>query len=220
MEKFLKISTVNLKYNLLPHLVTGILLCLAVPLFIGTKNLDSAQVAKVMENYVSLLGIVLLLPVFIPDMNKDIRDLVASKRTPQAFIHTIRTFCALFFLFFLSIGFLLVLKEQNCIFDLSRMFYGVIANEVFLGGMGMFIFALFDQVVFAYMIPLVYYVINLGGRKHLGNFWLFSMQAGGFTEKHYLFLGGVIFIAGAIYIRKSATQFSFPLCYHKGGSVT
>ena len=68
------------------------------------------------------------------------------------------------------------------------------------------------------MIPLVYYVINFGGRKHLGNFYLFSMQAGHFSEKHYLFFGGLVFMAGAVFIRKIATSLSFPLCYHKGGS--
>lgn len=41
------------------------------------------------------------------------------------------------------------------------------------------------------MIPLVYYVITFGG---------------------------LVFMAGAVFIRKIATFLSFPLCYHKGGS--
>lgn len=171
-----------------------------------------------MEAYVCLTGIILLVPVFIPDMNKDIRDLIASKKTPVYFLHMIRTLWALFFLALMSLGFLTVLKGENCAFDFGKMFYGVMANALFLGGMGMFLFALFDQAVFAYMIPLIYYAVNFGGRKHLGNFYLFSMQAGGFAEKHYLFAGGVLFMAGAIILRKVATSFSFPLCYHKGDS--
>lgn len=218
MEKFLKISAVNFKHNLLPHLTISLILCLAAPLFIGTKNLDAYQVAKVMEGYVSLTGIVLLIPVFIPDMNKDIRDLTASKQTPMYSLHVIRILWALLFLLILGGLFLFVLKRENCVFDFGEMFYTVMANALFLGGMGMFVFALFDQAVFAYMIPLVYYVINFGGRKHLGNFYLFSMQAGHFSEKHYLFFGGLVFMAGAVFIRKIATFLSFPLCYHKGGS--
>ena len=58
MEKFLKISAVNFKYNLLPHLLVSMLLCLAAPLFIGTRNLDTYQVAKIMEAYLCLLGII------------------------------------------------------------------------------------------------------------------------------------------------------------------
>lgn len=218
MEKFLKISAVNLKYHLLPHLMVSLLLCLAAPLFIGTKNLDTYQVAKVMEAYVALAGIILFIPVFIPDMNRDIRDLVASKRMPVYFLHMIRILWALVFLVLLSILFLVVLKEENCAFDFGEMFYTVMANALFLGGMGMIIFALFDQAVFAYMIPLVYYVINFGGRRHLGKFYLFSMQAGHITEKHYLFACGVIFMAGAVLVRKIATSLSFSLYYLKGGN--
>lgn len=218
MERFLKISAVNLKYNLFPHLMVSLLLCIAAPLFIGTRNLDTYQVAKVMEAYVALTGIILFIPVFMPDMNRDIRDLIASKRTPMYLLHIIRTSWAFLFLVALSLLFLVVLKEENCAFDFGEMFYAVMANALFLGGMGMFVFALFDQAVFAYMIPLVYYVINFGGRKHLGNFYLFSMQAGHLTEKHYLMAAGVIFVAGAVFIRKIATSLSFPLCYHKGGS--
>ena len=102
MEKFLKISAVNFKHNLLPHLTVSLILCLAAPLFIGTKNLDAYQVAKVMEGYVALIGIVLLIPVFIPDMNKDIRDLTASKQTPMYFLHVIRILWALLFLLILG----------------------------------------------------------------------------------------------------------------------
>lgn len=220
MEKFLKISAVNLKHNLLPHLSVSVFLCLAAPLFIGTKNLDTYQTAKVMEGYVSLTGIVLFIPVFIPDMNRDIRDLIASKRTPLPLLHMIRTLWALLFQLLLSLSFLLVLKGGNCVFSFGEMFYTVMANALFLGGMGMFVFSLFDQAVFAYMIPLVYYVANLGGRKHLGNFYLFSMQSGHLTEKHYLILSGIFFMAAAIFIRKIATSFSLSLCYHKRGTFS
>lgn len=211
MEKFLKISAVNFKYNLLPHLLVSMLLCLAAPLFIGTRNLDTYQVAKIMEAYLCLIGIILLIPVFIPDMNKDIRDLIASKRMPMYSLHIIRTLWALFFLVLMSLAFLWILKGENCAFDFGEMFYTVMANALFLGGMGMFVFALFDQAVFAYMIPLVYYVINFGGRKHFGNFYLFSMQVGHFTEKHYLLAGGLILMAGAVFVRKITSSFSFVL---------
>lgn len=220
MERFLKISAVNFKYNLFPHLLVSVLLCLAAPLFMGTGNLDAYRVAKVMEAYVALTGIILLIPVFMPDMNQDIRDLTASKRMPMYRLHIIRTLWAVWFLFLISLGFLGFLKGENCDFDFFKMFYAVMANALFLGGMGMFVFALFDQAVFAYMIPLVYYVVNLGGRKHLGNFYLFSMQMGYFTEKHYLFAGGVVLTAAAILTRKIATGFSLSLCYNKEKAVS
>lgn len=67
----------------------------------------------------------------------------------------------------------------------------------------MLLFAVFDQPVFAYMIPLVYYVMNYGsGKKQLGKFWLFSMQGGSIEEKHYLISCGMLLVLGAIIMGK------------------
>jgi len=172
----------------------------------GTKNLDQNQVAKIVESYLSLCGVILLIPVFMPEINKDIRDLVASKKESMIMLYFIRIIWAVLFIMVIGCCFLLYLKWGNCIFDLGELFYTMMANALFLGGMGMFIFALSDQVVFAYMIPLMYYVGNFGGRKFWENFWLFSMQSGsGIREKHYLFVGGIIFLTGAVFVRKAAT---------------
>lgn len=221
MERYLKISKVNLKYNLLPHLLICIVLCLAAPLFMGTKNLEQYQVAKIVECYLSLYGIILLIPVFIPDMNRDIRDLTASKKESMALLHVIRIIWSLLFITIISFVFLLYLKQENCTFDFGMLLYGMMANALFLGGMGVFVFALSDQVVFAYMIPLMYYVANYGaGYKHLGNFWLFSMQSGnGILGKNYLLISGIILLIGAVFWRKTATFFLPFLFYNKRNST-
>lgn len=221
MERYLKISKINLKYNLLPHLLVCIVMCLAAQLFMGTKNLEQYQVAKIMEGYLSLWGIVLLIPVFIPDMNKDIRDLIASKKESMTVLHIIRIIWAVFFMIVMECVFLLYLKWGNCIFDFWGIFYGMMANALFLGGMGMFVFALSDQVVFAYMIPLMYYVVNFGaGFKQLGSFWLFSMQYGsGPGGKHYLLISGILLTIGAVFWRKNAT-FSLPLLFYNKRNST
>jgi hypothetical protein len=80
VERYLNIAKVNLRFNLLPHIILATLMCVIAPGFMGTRYLDSYQVAKIVEVYLSLIGIVLLLPVFVPDMNRDIRDLLSSKR--------------------------------------------------------------------------------------------------------------------------------------------
>lgn len=206
MERYLKMATVNVKHNLLYHILICILFAVMAPLFMGIENLTQNSVAKIMEIYLSLIGVILLIPTFLPDMNKDIRDLIYSKKEPVPVLHFIRVLEALAVMMVIGILFLLFLKSGNCQFPFGKMFYTFMANGVFLGGLGMFMFALFDQAVFAYMIPLVYFIANFGiKKKQLGKFWLFSMQERSIEEKHYLMFFGLLFLVGAIVIVKCKT---------------
>lgn len=208
MERYLKIATVNVRHNLLYHVLICILIVVMAPFFMGTENLDQYSVAKIIEIYLSLVGMILLIPTFIPDMNKDIRDLIYSKKEPVIVIHFIRVLEALVIMVVIGILFLEYLESGNCQFSFGKMFYTFLANGLFLGGLGMFMFALFDQAVFAYMIPFVYYVANFGaGKKQLGKFWLFSMQAGSIEEKYYLIGFGILFIVGAVVMVKCKRWF-------------
>lgn len=208
MERYLKIAIVNVRHNLLYHILICILLAVMAPLFMGIENLDQYSVAKIIEIYLSLVGMILLIPTFIPDMDKDIRDLIYSKKEPVIVIHFIRVLESLVIIMVIGILFLKYLESGNCQFSFGKMFYTFLANGLFLGGLGMLMFSLFDQAVFAYMIPLIYYVVNFGaGKKQLGRFWLFSMQAGSIEEKHYLLGFGILFIVGAVIIVKCKIRF-------------
>lgn len=206
MERYQKILVVNTRHNLLPHSIVSVLLILLAPVIMGTKNLNQQQVSKIIEIYISLIGIILLIPTFIPDMNHDIRDLIRSKKEPMPVLHMIRTVEAIVTIALIGIVSLLLLNEGNCIFSWVKMFYTLMANAIFLGGLGMLVFSLSDQIVFAYMIPLVYYMINYGGgKKQFGRFYLFSMQLNSMYEKHYLMISGIVFIVGAIWFIKWKT---------------
>ena len=62
----LEIAKTNLRHNSLLSIVAAVLLCLITPLLIGTANLDRNSAAMPLEMFVSLIGIVLLTPVFQP----------------------------------------------------------------------------------------------------------------------------------------------------------
>lgn len=203
MERYLKLTKVTVRHHLLPYILVSILYVLFAPVLMGMRNLDASQVAKIVEIYLSLLGVILLIPVFSPDMNPDIRELVRSKKQSMLSQHLLRLMVGYGVLLLLGVFFLLCLKQGKCMFDMSRMFYSFLANATFLGGMGMFLFGLVDQIVFAYMLPLVYYVVNFGmGTKQLGNFYLFSMQAGSLAEKNYLLTAGILFLVAGLLIRE------------------
>ena len=79
MEKYLHIEKINLKYNIPLHILISILMLMVSPLLIGVANLGAQDTAKVLEMYVALTGIVLLPPVFLPEQDHDIWDLVYTK---------------------------------------------------------------------------------------------------------------------------------------------
>lgn len=203
MERYLSIWNVNLKYNMFTHIIITILLSLISPFIIGLENLDQYQTAKVLELFVGLFGIILFIPVFIPDQNRNIRDLIESKKEDISLLHIVRFLQAMLCLGAIVSIFLFYLKAEQCSFEFSKYFFGTIANCLFLGGMGMFFFSIFDNLVIAYMVPILYYIMNYGaGGKYLGKFYLFSMMNGSILNKYYLLVCGLVLIVISIMYRK------------------
>lgn len=202
MERYLKIAKVNLKFNLFPHIISAISLCLISPLIMGLKNLDSINTAKILEMYISLLGIIVLVPLFMPEQDKDIRDLIKSKKESIVMNYLIRIMEALLFLLIMVLGFLVYLKIGNCTFDFAEYFYGTISTCIFLGGLGILVYSIVDNISVGYMVPILYYILCYGGgKKYLGKFYLFSMMQGNYTDKKYLLIAGILMIAIGLFYR-------------------
>lgn len=198
MERNLQIAKVNLKYNLLPHVVICFLFFIAAPAMMGIENLNQYQTAQVLEMFVSLFGIILFIPQFLPDQDKNIRDLLESKKESMLKIQFIRFFVAFLSLSFIILMFLLRLKYGGCSFEFGKLFYGTMANCIFLGGLGILIYGFVDNVAVAYMVPILYYILNYGPGKKLGKFYLFTMARGSSDEKLYILIAGIIMIACGI----------------------
>lgn len=202
-ERYGKIAWINLKHNLFPYLAAAALLCFGAPLFIGTENLDVLQSAKVIEMYLTFLGIILLPPVFFPEMNQEARDVIRTKKEPILVSYTIRILQGCVFLVLFGIGFLWYMKSGNCDFTFYQAIIAFLANTCFTGGIALAVFSFTDHVVFAYMVPIAYYIANMGaGAKYLGKFYLFSMQAGKIEDKAYLLAGGILLIVLAIWHKR------------------
>ena len=195
VERFSQIAKANLKHNLFPHLLIAGAFLLIAPLLMGLEYLNARSTAQVLEQYVVLIGIILLTPIFLPEQDKDIRGLVRTKYTNTAIIAGIRILEAAACLVLLTGAFLLVMKHGQCIFPAGKFLWGTLAGAVFLGGMGLCAYAIFDQIAVAYMLPMVYFLINLSnGNRYVKDFFLFSMAQGSYKEKYYLAGMGVVFI--------------------------
>ena len=109
---------------------------------------------------------------------------------------------AIIYLMLLLGIYMCVLKAGNCEFAFLKLYMGELATIVFLGGMGIFFYALTDQVVVGYMIPLLYYMLNIAiSPNKIKVFYLFSMSMGKYEWKWTLGIAGVVLLVAGIAIR-------------------
>lgn len=202
VENIIEILKVNWRQNLRYHTIAAILFCGVTPFFFDVRGLDAPSTAKILEIYLILLGIICLVPVFLPDQDLAIRDLLDTKRMPACGICAVRLLESLAILAVLVAAMLLYLAHEGCTFSFGSYFAGAIAGMLFLGSIGMAVFALTNMMPLAYMAPMLYYIINMGsGKKYLGNWYLNSMCEGSFVEKWYLFLTGAALIGFSLFCR-------------------
>lgn len=202
-ERFpvLEIAKTNLRHNSLLSIAVAAVLCLLVPLLIGTANLDQKSSAMPLEMFVSLIGIVLLTPVFQPEQNEEINDLVSSKYCSTERVYLIRTVYSVATAVLLIAIFTVYMKMRSC-YVTPVMALGTAADAIFLGSIGMLSSALTGNTVIGYMPPLLYYALNIGMGPKLGSFYLFSMLTGSYTAKLWLFLAGLLMMAAALFYQR------------------
>jgi hypothetical protein len=208
VERYYQIAKANLKFNLYPHLLISILFLCISPLLMGVENLDGVRTAQVLEMYVALVGIILFVPIFYPEQDKDIRDLTEAKFTSATGVYVARILEAVICLVLLVGIYIVWLKYNHCVFPVHELYLGTIAEALFLGGMGVVAYSISDQIAIAYMLPMVYYMMAIsGGSKYLKSFYLFSMMRGSYEEKVYLAVTGVVFLLFGIGIRYCCRRF-------------
>ena len=101
MEIYLQIEKAYFKHHFCIHVMIAFLLCFLSPFVIGVENLDKYQTAKVLEMFFSLMGIILLIPVFLPDFDLSIRELLESKKVPLWLLRVLRLLQSIFILLIL-----------------------------------------------------------------------------------------------------------------------
>lgn len=196
-----EIAKINLRHNMLLSIGVAVLLCAATPLLIGTINLDLNSAAIPLEMFVSLVGVVLLTPVFQPEQNQEIDDLLSSKYHSTMKVQAIRAACSVGIAALLVALFGVYMKFQSCDVTLALVL-GTVADAIFLGSMGMLASALTGNTVIGYMPPLLYYALNIGMGPKLGSFYLFSMASGNYKAKICLCAAGVLMHAAALAYQK------------------
>lgn len=202
MERYWQIEKTNLKYHIPLHFLVCVLLLGISPFFMGVENLSAADTAKVLERYVALIGIVMLVPVFLPEQDRAVRELVYAKYTKGAAVCFVRILGNVLILAaFLGI-YIFVLRSNNCEFPVVKYYFGTFAGMLFFGALGLFLYGMTDNLVIGYMASIVYYIMAVGGgNKYLKMFYPFSMSMERYGEKLWLFAGAAVLTAGGVYFR-------------------
>lgn len=202
----LEIATINIQHNALSSIIVCIIITALIPIIVGTANLDANAAALPMEMFVSLIGIIILTPIFQPEQNSDINGLVSSKYINITSIYIIRTIYSIIFLIILISLFSAYMYIRHCDITLW-LIIGTISNAIFLGSLGMITSSICNNTIIAYMIPTVFYALNYGMGSKLKNFYLFSMTIGQFTPKIWMLATGILLIIAAILLKEIQKKF-------------
>lgn len=203
-----KILSVNLKRNFLPHFFAALAVAFAVPMINGISSLNEIQSASPLERLLSITGIILLTPVFYPEQNENIRDVIRSKRTDHLSVCALRVLYSVFFLAAIYGAFIMIMYFCESAVTM-RHFAGGFASAVFLGAIGFFAAGVSGNVIVGYMAALIYYIANFAVKKQLGVFYLFSMAASSeglhkdFWTKYLLMASALLLIVAAFIWLKS-----------------
>lgn len=202
MEKYLKLAISFTKIQYLPHVALTFLFCILSGGFMSFRNLESYQVARVMEMYVTLAGILLLTPIFMPEQDVEIWSLEKSKATSMWKIYLNRLIEAVLLLMVINSVFVYVLYVNHCFFEIGTIWIGSFCEMFFLGSIGFFVSAITNQVVIGYMISVIYFAVNVGANKYFWNFALFQMMKGQYDFWEWMLAGSIVLCVGGILVRE------------------
>ena len=203
---FVKILSVNLKHNFPIHFILAVVVAVLTPVVFSISSLDSRASAQPIEMLLPFIGAILLTPIFLPEQNQEIRDVIRSKKTDYLIICLIRVIYSVVAVILITGIFVLIMKHNECEVT-YRHFIGSFASSLFLGTIGFSVSVLSNSVSSGYMASMVYYSANIGLKDKLGICYLFSMYSGGdFSDKYLLILLSVIIIAIVFIILKKSEK--------------
>ena len=197
---FAKILSVNLRHNFLIHFILAIAVAILTPVVFSISSLDARASAQPIEMLLPFIGVILLTPVFLPEQNEEIRDVIRSKKTDYLIVCLIRVIYSLMAIMLITGIFVFVMKHCEC--EVTwRHFIGSFASSLFMGTIGFTFAGLSSSVSAGYMAAMVYYAANIGLKDKLGICYLFSMYNNDeFSDKYWLILLSVLLITGVFVI--------------------
>lgn len=195
-----KIVGINLRHNFLVHFCIALTVAILTPLVFSISALDFTSSARPLEMLLCMTGTVLLTPVFLPEQNENIRDVIRSKQVDYLSVCIIRVIYSTIALAAIIGVFVFVMKLCEC--DVTLAHFGAgFGSAYFLGAIGLAFAKFGGSPTVGYMASMIYYMLNFIGSK-LGSFWLFTMSNGMKSVNFSLMIWGTVIIAGTFIVSK------------------
>lgn len=190
-----KITVVNLRYNFLMPFASALGVLILTLLMFNITALQSREAAKPIEFLLCFIGVTLLVPIFLPEQDENIRDVICAKKINYFNILIIRILYSVVAMIVLIAFFVVVMKI--CESDVTvKHLIGGIASAWFLGAVGFAAAGITNNVTVGYMAAMLYYLANYGMKDKVGKFFLFPMSyLGRFDESGWLIFGAVVLMA-------------------------
>ncbi|MBQ4466124.1 MAG: hypothetical protein II916_09210 [Oscillospiraceae bacterium] len=196
-----KVVFSDARHNFLVHDLAAAALLLAAPVVFGLSGLNERMAAVPLEMLAPVIGTILMTPVFSPEQNESIYDVVKSKKISHTLVCCLRILLAAV-LTAVLVGALAFYMRCSDSQVTARLFAGALGSALALGALGTFFAAVGDNVVIGYMVSISYLVMNLFLRKKLEPFDLFTFSDGGTAVDPWLYAAAVILILSALLWRR------------------
>ncbi len=177
VSRILRITKINLKNNSFVHFFAAVVVSVLIAAGFGITNLDFSSSAQRVEMLLSLTGAIILTPIFLPEQDENIRDLIRSKQFGYLQVCAVRLAYSVVFLTLLIGVFVIVMSMRGC--NVTPVHFGAgVVSAVFLGSVGFFVSGVSGNTITGYMAAMIYYLANFGIKDKLGSFFLFSLYSG------------------------------------------
>lgn len=149
--------------------------------------MDMVHSAECLEQSVILIGIILIVPLNLPEQSKAIQEIVCTRKITHWKILLLRLAMSTLFLILLVYLFAGIMIWKNCSFPFMAYAAGTAISAMALGSLGFAIAIVTDSVLAGYLASAGYFLLNiLGNIPEKSIFYLFSMEKGNYTMKIYL----------------------------------
>lgn len=192
-ECYTRIIQINLKHNfLIPFLTTVLVGCFTALLF-NLKALSAAAAIQPVEILMCFTGVMMLTPIFLPEQNPAIKDVICSKRADYIKVCFIRLIYSILTVVFVNLVLFGIMKIGESEVGWYH-FFAAISGALFLGAIGFFVSGVTGNTTLGYMMAMGYYLINYGVKNKLGIFNMFSGANGEYSDKVWLILWTALLI--------------------------
>lgn len=193
-----------IKNTFIWHLLLLFVFCGLSMLIVSFRNLSPTDSAAVMEQYLIFIGIILFAPIVWPECDKKIWDLVSCKKYDSCISIVIRVVLSCILVISIVLIYEFILFNGHCKFNFLKLFLGSTAEQIFIGSIAFFFSALLNNIIVGYMVPILYYLMNLGGID-FGVFALFQMKKGMYSFWPMMLIVGLLLIFLGSIIRNKIT---------------